>query len=553
MKLDIGALFSQLVGLYLKLPLAQKIAIPLLIAGSMATIVFISRWASRPDYEVLFSGLEKADAASIIEKLKEDKIAYRLRNDGSTIDVSPPDVVHEVRLEMASAGLPSKASVGYEIFSEKTLGWTSFQEELFYLRALQGELERTISAVAVVQSVRVHITLPKRSAFVKRDIPPTASVLLKLRSGEELTKQQIKGISNLVANSVERLTAENVSIIDSSGRLLNEKHPEEGSGDADLTRLEYKQRIEEGYQRRIESMLAEVLGHGRAVARVSAEVDFSQFEKEEELYDPAGQVMRSESIVEEKAGLTAEGGVPGVVSNLTNDPGILTPPDSSKNSNLRSEKIRNYEVSKAISHTKSATGKLLRLSVGVLVDGTYKTMPLPDDAPEDATPERKYVPLSATMMRKIESLVKQGVGFDSARGDTLSLENIQFQEPEIDLAKVLEESGDKQFYLQLASYIGPVVLVVIFFSIFIKPLVKFLTSPTEAEVDLSRLLPAGIEELEAELDAERSKLATVNERAAPAIDIAELEELLATNSRMVAENPQQAALLIRYWLNEGRI
>lgn len=553
MKFDIGAVFGQLVELYAKLPLAQKIAIPFLIAGSMATIVFVSRWASRPEYKVLFSDLEQADAAAVVERLKEQKIAYRLRSDGKTVDVSPPDIVHDLRLELAAAGLPAKASVGFEIFMEKTLGWTSFQENLFYVRGLQGELERTIGAIEAIKSVRVHITNPKRSAFVKRDILPTASVLLKLRAGEELTKQQLKGIANLVANSVERLEADNVSIVDSSGRLLNEKKGSENIQDADLTRLSYQRQLEEALVRRVESMLAEVLGAGRAVARVSAELDFNQYEREEEQYDPAGQVIRSESLTEEQAGLTAEGGIPGVISNLTNDPGVLTPPDSTQNSNLRSESIKNYEVSRAVSRTKNAAGEIERLSIGVLVDGQYESMPLPADAPKDAVPEKRYVPLSKEMLRKIDGLVKQAVGFDPTRGDTVTIENIQFEQEGESLEMALAASEQEQMLWKAASYTLPAFVAFMFFMFFVRPLVKFLISPSEAEVDLSRLLPAGIEELEAELEAERSKLSTGAEKVQPAIDIAELEELLQENSRMVADNPQQAALLIRYWINDGRM
>ena len=553
MKFDIGQVLGQLIELYAKLPLAQKIAIPFLIAGSMATIIFVSQWASRPDYKVLFSDLQQADAAAVVERLKEQKIAYRLRSDGKTIDVSPPDIVHDLRLELAAAGLPAKASVGFEIFMEKTLGWTSFQENLFYVRGLQGELERTIGAIEAVKSVRVHITNPKRSAFVKRDVLPTASVLLKLRIGEELTKQQIKGITNLVANSVERLVAENVSILDSTGKLLNEKKGSDNVGDADLTRLAYQQQVEEALVRRIETMLSEVLGQGKAVARVSAELDFSQYEREEEQYDPAGQVIRSESSTEEQAGLTAEGGIPGVISNLTNDPGVLTPPDSAKNSNLRSETIRNYEVSRAVSRTKNAAGKVQRLSIGVLVDGKYEALPLAADAPEGSLPEMRYVPLTTEMLRQIDGLVKQTVGFDSTRGDTVTIENIRFTQEGGTLESALAASEQEQMLWRAASYVLPAFVAFLFFAFFVRPLVRFLISPTEAEVDLSRLLPAGIEELEAELEAERSKLTTSSEKAAPTIDIAELEELLQENSRMVADNPQQAALLIRYWLNDGRM
>jgi len=554
MKFDIGAIFGQFVALYARLPLAQKIAIPLLIASSMATIVFVARWANHPDYQVLFSGLEDGDAGAVVERLKDKKIGFRLRDEGHTVEITPPGLVHELRLDLASAGLPKGGNVGFELFNESTLGRTGFVEKITYVRALQGELERTISSITAVRSVRVHITSPERSVFAKRDVLPTASVVLKLKAGEELTPQQIKGMANLIAGSVERLTPDNVTILDAKGTLLNEKRDTDAMNGVDLTRIEYQRKIGMNYAKQIETMLAEILGPGKAVARVTADVDFSQYEKEEEAYDPGGKVVRAERSTEEAGGLSAEGGVPGVVSNLTNTPELLTAPDNSKNKNLKKENLTNYEISRAISKTIAAVGKLQKLSVAVLVDGQYATVATGQVA-ADGKPivEKHYKPLTAEMMRKIENLVKQTVGFDGTRGDTVSLENIEFIAPDTSLDEVLVKAEDQQKIFTLLSYALPALFILLFMLIVLRPLVRFLVSPTDAEVDLSRLLPAGIEELEAELEAERSRITSVPDVMTPGIDIEELQGLLAENSRVVKENPQQAALLIRYWINEGKV
>ena len=548
MKFDIAAVFGQIVALYAKLPLAQKIAIPFLIAGSMGAIVFVSRWASRPDYGVLYSNLEESDAAGVVERLKDQKIGFRLRDDGKTVEITPPELVHELRLELASAGLPKGGSLGFELFNENTLGRTGFVEKVTLLRAVQGELERTIQSIDAVRSVRIHITNPERSVFTKRDVLPTASVLLKLKAGSELTNPQIKGIANLVAGSVERLTPENVTILDTHGNMLNQKPASDDLNGVDLTRLEYQRSIEGSYSKRIETMIGEILGPGKAVARVTADVDFSKYEKEEEAYDPSGKVTRSERAVEEAAGLTAEGGIPGVISNLTNDPGVLTPPDNTKNNNRKMESVKNYEVSRAVSRTTSATGKILRLSVAVLVDGQY-----PGAAGTDPQSAKQYTPLSTEMIRKIENLVKQSVGFDAARGDIVTVENVRFFESDENLEQVLAKAESQEMIWKGVSWGVPALFILLFFFIVIRPLVKFLISPSESEVDLSRLLPAGLEELEAELEAERTKMSSMPEMQQPSVDIEELELLLGENSRLVKENPQQAALLIRYWLNEGRL
>ncbi len=548
MKFDLAAVFGQIVALYAKLPLAQKIAIPFLIAGSMGAIVFVSRWASRPDYGVLFSNLEESDAAGVVERLKDQKIGFRLRDDGKTVEITPPELVHELRLELASAGLPKGGSLGFELFNENTLGRTGFVEKVTLLRAVQGELERTIQSIDAVRSVRIHITNPERSVFTKRDVLPTASVLLKLKAGSELTNPQIKGIANLVAGSVERLSPENVTILDTHGNMLNQKPASDDLNGVDLTRLEYQRSIEGSYSKRIETMIGEILGPGKAVARVTADVDFSKYEKEEEAYDPSGKVTRSERAVEEAAGLTAEGGIPGVISNLTNDPGVLTPPDSTKNNNRKMESVKNYEVSRAVSRTTSATGKILRLSVAVLVDGQY-----PGATGADAQTSKQYTPLSTEMIRKIENLVKQSVGFDAARGDVVTVENVRFFESDENLEQVLAKAESQEMIWKGVSWGVPALFILLFFFIVIRPLVRFLISPSESEVDLSRLLPAGLEELEAELEAERTKMSSMPEMQQPSVDIEELELLLGENSRLVKENPQQAALLIRYWLNEGRL
>lgn len=551
MNFDFGAVFEQLVSSFTRLPLAQKLTIPLLIVASVFAIIFVSNWASRPDYQVLYANIDEADAGAVIEALEEKKVSFKLRDGGKTIDVTPADRVPQLRIELAALGLPTGKSNGYELFNETTLGQTGFVEKINFVRALQGELERTIASIEAVAQVRVHITIPKQSLFVQRDAPPTASVLLKLKAGRELDAPQVKGIAHLVAGSVERLLPENVIITDSKGRILNDKKSADEMAGADVTRLKYKQEIEEAYVQRIESMLAAILGPGRAVARVTAQLDFSRYEKEEESFDPSGQVLRSERSVDESAGLSAEGGVPGVVSNLTNDPGLLSAPDSSENSNLRSEKVRNFEVSRSVSKTVSSVGNVERLTVGVMVDGQHVDAgeaPAAADGEEVKAVEKLYQPLSAEMLRQIENLVKQSVGFDETRGDVVTVENIRF----FDTQEIEVEEGEawKTMLVEAMPYTrGAVMLLLVL--LLVKPLINFLVKPSDAQVDLSRLLPTGIDELEAELNAERNKMTTMPKNTEPEVDIEEVESLLAENSRLVRENPQQAALLIRYWLNES--
>jgi len=552
MKLDIAGVVDQIGAFYGKLPLSQKIALPLVFVGSVMLLVFVSRWGSRPDYAVLYSGLQTNDSAAVITALKEKKVGYRLRDDGSVIEITPPSLVSELRLELASTGIPQGDGEGFELFNELPLGMTRAWEKVTGLRALQGELAKTIKSIKAVESARVHITTPDRSVFAKRDAEATASVLLKLKRGEELSPRQIKGIVNLVAGAVERLKSANVTILDETGRMLNETPEASDLGVGDVGRLDYQKKLEQEFSRRIESMLSEILGPGKAIARVTADLDFSQYQKEEEVYDPGGVVMRSEQVVEEGAQKNVGGGVPGVISNLTNDPQLLNPPSAQAGESKRQEATRNFEVSRSVAHSVAATGKIVRLTAAVLVDGqrTASATIETEGATQPAT--ENYEALPPEMMKQIDRLVKQAIGFDSSRGDIVTVENIRFFEQEDKLHEFLADKNDLSVVIDALPWAFRGLALFLLFVVLILPVVRFLTRPTESEVDLSRLLPSGLEELEVELESERAKTSKLPESPENAVDIEELEELLAENSSIVAANPQQAALLIKYWLNEGR-
>lgn len=547
--LDPSAILGQLTEGYLKLPLVQKILFPILVVASVMGIIYVSKWASRPDYSVLYSDLSSADAAAVVERLKAQKIKYQLRGDGSSIAVSPAELVHELRIGLASEGLPKGGTVGFELFDNSSFGTTTFVERLKFIRAIQGELERTIGALDSVRSARVHVTQPERTVFAREKSLPTASVMLRLRAGGELEKKQIQGIANLVAGSVEGLLVENVKIIDIYGNLLTPQDQEKEELGLEATRLQYQREVERSYVERVEQMLSRVLGPGKVIARVTADLDFSANEREEESYDPGGQVIRSERSIDEGSGTSMRGGVPGVVSNISDDPKLLAPPGSGNEDSRRSESLKNYEVSKAVNRTSSPRGRLLKVSVAVLVDGTYESV----NAAEAAVDAGKgaFKPLDSDVMAQIESLVKSAVGYDMARGDTVTVENIPFHTPEVDFSEQMDTKEMQDLIFNGLSKGVPILFVILFFLVVVKPLVKFLVTPTEAEVDLTRLLPTGIEELERELDSERQKAQIPTYE--PAVDLDQLEDLMAENSRLVKENPHQAALLIRYWLNDGRL
>jgi flagellar M-ring protein FliF len=554
----------------MKLPLAQKIAAPVLLAFCVWSVVYASKVATAPEYSVLYSDLNSTDAGAVVQRLKELKIGYRL--EGNTISVSPPSQVHELRLSLASEGLPKTGSVGYELFDGTNFATTTLGEMVKKQRALQGELERTIMSLDAVVAARVHISQPEKTIFAKQAQDPGASVLLKLKPGSELDKKQIKGITNFVASGVEGLKPENVTIIDEFGNLLSAK-PEEGDDfGVDATRLQYSREIERGYVQRIESMLAKVLGPGKVVARVTADLDFSSSEREEESYDPGGRVIRSERSIEEGSGSEQRGGVPGVVSNLSNDPKAMQQQDGVTEQNSRKENVKNFEISRAVTRSSQARGKLVRLSAAVLVDGKVAENPeLDAEGKPTGKVSRSYEALAPEVLSQVEGIVKSAVGFDSTRGDVVTVENVPFFSPDESLQAELAKAHQTDQYLKFGGMMVPVVALALFVLFVLRPLVKFLTTSSHQEYDLSKLLPnellksdaaAAEQQTEAAVGIGHDEVPAEGPEAdqkgsidglEPSIDLEQFEEVVAENVRLVKENPQQAALLIRYWLNDGRI
>ncbi len=568
--LDPKVVFSQILDRYMKLPLAQKIAAPVLLAFCVWSVVYASKVATAPEYSVLYSDLNSTDAGAVVQRLKEMKIGYRL--EGNAISVSPPSQVHELRLSLASEGLPKTGSVGYELFDGTSFATTTLGEMVKKQRALQGELERTIMSLDAVLAARVHISQPEKTIFAKQAQDPGASVLLKLKPGSELDKKQIKGITNFVASGVEGLKPENVTIIDEFGNLLSAR-PEEGDDfGADATRLQYIREIERGYVQRIESMLAKVLGPGKVVARVTADLDFSSSEREEESYDPGGRVIRSERSIEEGNGSEQRGGVPGVVSNLSNDPRAMEQPQGVTEQNSRKESVKNFEISRAVTRSSQARGKLIRLSAAVLVDGKVADAPeLDAEGKPTGKVSKSYEALAPEVLSQVEGIVKSAVGFDSTRGDVVTVENVPFFAPDESLQAELAKAHQTDQYLKFGGMMIPVVALGLFVLFVLRPLVKFLTTAPQQEYDLSKLLPHELLSADAPLphrqgggamaighEGESSSDSEGGRRSPigglePSIDLEQFEEVVAENVRLVKENPQQAALLIRYWLNDGRI
>ncbi len=488
-----------------------------LLVASIATLVLLLTWARTPEYEVLYSHLQPEDAGLIIEKLKEMKVPYRTTATGILV---PAERLYDLRLQLAATGLPRGGSVGYEIFDSTGFGTTEFVQKVNLRRALQGELARTIRSLQEVTDTRVHLSIPERSIFTASAEKPKASVLLKLRPGARLTRTQIQGIVHLVSSSVEGLSPENVTVVDSKGNVLTVKEKE--TAELTGTQIDYQRRLERDIERRAVGILEPVVGREKVKAKASVVVDFTRVEQTRESYDPDGQVVRSEQKhLEEGPGGAGGGGIPGVKSNL---PGGKKTTVSSAGSGVKklSETI-NYEISKTVSHVVRATGVVKRMTLAVLVDGTY--------IKDDKTGEMKYVPRSDEDLNSYEELVKRAIGYSEERGDAVRVVNMRFHPPEEEAVPEETPGWDYTRYIPLGVRYGTILTIAVLAVLFlIRPLVSYLRQQP------SRVGTSKTQVLTPELEA----------RPAPK-EITQKDDII----EWAKDNPQQAAMLIQKWIERS--
>ena len=385
----------------------------------LAFFAYIGMRMSTPDMALLYGDLDPADSSHIVEKLDQMGVPYQIGADGTSIRV-PADQALKLRMNMAQEGLPGGGSIGYEIFDQQQpLGTTSFEQQVNKLRAMEGELARTIKTIDLVKNVRVHLVIPERQLFAKEQPTPSASIILTMAGGAVLDKQQVSAIEHLVAAAVPGLKPNAVSIVDSTGTLLAA-----GSGDGDDSGLsgsseEMRLGYENKIRRSIEELLQRTLGYGKIRAEVTADLDFDRVTTNSETYNPDGQVVRSTQTVEEKN--NSQDAQPSdqvtVANNLPNPTGGSGGASTSATSSQRTEETVNYEISKETQVHIQETGQVKKLSVAVLVDGTYTTA-------ADGT--STYAPRSAEELDQIGKLVKSAIGYDEKRGDTVEVVNMRF-------------------------------------------------------------------------------------------------------------------------------
>ncbi|HOO82128.1 MAG TPA: flagellar basal-body MS-ring/collar protein FliF [Alphaproteobacteria bacterium] len=456
-----------------------------ILVGLLLFFVFVSMRVSTPEMKLLYSDLSSADSGAIAAKLEESQVRYEVSPDGGRIMVSE-DEVGRARLLLAEAGLPNGGSLGYEIFDKQSgFGTTNFVQNINQVRALEGELARTISSLSSVRSARVHLVLPQRELFSRESRPSSASVYLGVRPGAIVEREQILSIQSLIASAVPDLKADNVTIIDSNGNLLAKGGEDNRENMLSVKAEEMRRNYESRLTEKIEDQVSRIVGYGNVRAIVTAEVNFDRISTNEEVFDPEGQVVRSSQVTEENnterdpapEDISVQNNLPGVGGDLLSD----TAPTAE---NSRLEEVTNFEISRTVRNTVREVGEVNRLSIGVLVDGRYIT---------NEEGERVYEERSEEELAEIEELVRSAAGYNEDRGDVITVKNLQFAEIDTN-EEAIDESMlfgfQKSDLIDAAEVVLVGIMIILVILLILQPMVSRLLAVSDTELD---------EDLEADL------------------------------------------------------
>jgi len=535
-------------------PATRQLMLLVGVALAVAIGVGVVLWSRGPNYALLYAGLDSKDAAAVTQALQAGNTPYTLSPDGSSISVPAADLA-AVRLKLASQGLPQGSAGTAMPGADSPFGMSDLAERTRYQQMLETDLGNTIAGLQSVRSARVHLALPKPSAFVRDNRQASASVLLTLYPGRQLDQSQVAAIVHLVASSVPELDAKQVSIIDQQGQLLTISDPDSASAIGD-SRLRLATRLENTYAQRVEDLLTPLVGPGRVRAQVSAEMDFSQTEKATETYDHEHPALRSEQTnSEQRHDVAQNNGVPGALSNQppntvaqptaarpnAGKPGAAnaTTAQASAPSSASSSATRNYELDRTVSHVSDPAGRLARLSIAVLVD----------NKPVGTDPN-KSVPFTQQELQHLTDLTKNAIGFDEKRGDSVSVINQPFHQNPADEKLPQEPFWQRPGMMDLIKQGVGVLIALIVAFVFLRPMLKgLLKGPAPVmQPALAGPIPTVSVRLTDDDDDQpapesgRSRLGSPQAMA--------YEQRIGLARRMVAENPKQVAQVVKNWVGE---
>jgi flagellar M-ring protein FliF len=524
-----------------KLSIVRQISIVAGFALAIALTIAIFIWSQEPNYKPLINRLQDYNAQEIIEVLQREGFEFEI-DPSSQVLMVRADELHNARLKLAAASLIDDKTVGLELLeNDSSLGTSHFIETARYRRGLEGELARTIASMQPIRNARVHLAIPKQSVFVRDHRNPRASVFLELYAGSVLAKDQVEAIVNLVASSISEMAREDVSVVDQKGNLLSKI--EEQSDDLMATKqLEYTERVETSITTRINNILKPVLGEGNYKAEVSADVDFTVVEQSEEFFNPDLIAVRSEQLIDEQKVSGAEGGIPGALSNQP--PLDAEAPEQANGEggaggapmDRRSEKTRNYEVDRTLSYKQHQVGKLQRLTVAVAVNDREVTNP--------ETGEVSFQPWSEADLERLEILVRDAVGFNAARGDSVNVINSPF------MGKGEIEFGTPEFWTQpwfweiMKQVLAGVFLLILIFGV-IRPTLRSIANKGKEEEALAL---EGLEGDEDEFDEDKVTLSGGEDFLLPGASES-FERQLDALKGLIAEDPARVAQVVIAWIN----
>ena len=462
----------------------------------LAVMSGIVVYSSKTDYKVLYTDLTKDDSATIARMLETGKINYQVKDDGKTIMV-PEDQVEIWRLEIAKKGVNFTGTVGYEVFDKQAFGTTSFVQKINKQRALEGELVKTIMHLRGVVRARIHLSIPESSPFVSERKPPSASVVLDVERGVNMTSDEVKGVQSLISSSVDGMRSHNVVVIDSRGKKLSENDGDNMSTET-ANRIALESRLNAQYEKKVEEILSRVIGEGKVIAKVAIKMDFTEKIETQTSYDSENTAVYSEVRNEQKmVGVRpSPQGIPGARSNLPGEnpqPGI----PETRNDVDKSLVTRNFNVPTTVTKSKKPTAEISNLSVAVMVDG--KKIPVMKDGMplvnEDGATVTKYQAWSEEELQNFQQIVSSSLGINQTRGDKLVIKNMEFAKEDLaEMDAIMRARENRELYKNIVKYLIIGAIISLFFFMVVRPFIQWLTENSVESIE--DFLPKTIEELE---------------------------------------------------------
>ncbi|MEM1440164.1 MAG: flagellar basal-body MS-ring/collar protein FliF [Pseudomonadota bacterium] len=539
-------------GNVLQIPAVRQVLLLVGVALAVAAGVAVVMWSQKPEYRSLYSGLEQREAAAVVDALRNAGVDYDIADSGAIL--VPADQLQSARMQLASQGLGQSQGGMDDMGESSSFGVSQFMETARYQHAIEAELSQTIKSLRAVQEARVHLAIPKESAFIRDRQRPSASVLLQLYGGQQLEAGQAESIINLVASAIPNMAPADVTLIDQFGNLLSSDGEMENDA---MTANQFKmtREFEADYRRRIEAILIPLLGHGNVRAEVTASLDFTVVEATTEAFDPTSQVVRSEQINEQQrqANDALAGGVPGALTNTPPEAGGLAadPADQANTLNSSRSSTRNFEMDRTISRTRSPSSRIQRLSVAVIVDEVALTapeaaaagaeVPAEGDAAAADAATAASVTVEPPSVAEIEALVREAVGFDQARGDSVGVVVAPFRPAPLMEPGEGPAIWEQPIVREIGKQAGGVLLVLVLAFGIVRPMLKSIVTPPAPSGGLSTLLPSDGEgggRVAGQLDA-------------PSTPGLSYQEKVAAARNITGHDPARVAQVVRKWIDDS--